>query len=105
MYLCGVYFIHPYVRTYTYTRTYIHTVCVIGEEIYFVGIIDYLTSYSLKKKGEHFFKAYILRKDKVFVCMFVWLCVCLVVWLCGCVVVWLCVCVVCVCVLFVKRMH
>ena len=27
-----------------------------GNEIYFVGIIDILTKYNLKKKGEHFFK-------------------------------------------------
>lgn len=36
-----------------------------GEEIYYLGIIDCLTRYGLKKKGEHFIKAMANPKDNI----------------------------------------
>jgi 1-phosphatidylinositol-4-phosphate 5-kinase/1-phosphatidylinositol-5-phosphate 4-kinase len=34
-------------------------------ELYFIGVIDVLTAYNIKKKLERFFKVYILMQDSV----------------------------------------
>lgn len=36
-----------------------------GKEVYFTGIIDILQLYDAQKQREHFFKVYLLRKDKL----------------------------------------
>lgn len=36
-----------------------------GKEIYYIGIIDFLTTYTLRKKGETFAKRLLLKESQV----------------------------------------